>query len=193
VKTVGVYTKQFIETVEQARKGDPAALRALLVMRQKSILFRATRILNDIRDAEDAAQEVMIIVFNKISGLRDATLFDAWLSRIIVNTCNNIHNKNNRRGGELNIEDHYGDIREQDPGLLPEASAERKEAAAAVRDQVADLPERRRRVIELYYMENKTYAEIARELNVAIPTVSAHINQAKKELRKRMEGKADKL
>lgn len=189
MKTVGVYTKQFMETIDQARNGDPAALRALLVMRERSILFRAARILNDIRDAEDAAQEVMIVVFNKISSLRDAALFDAWLGRIIVNICNNIHHKNNRRGGELNIEDHLGNIQEEDPGLLPEASAERKEEAAAVRNQIAELPEKRRRAIELYYMENKSYAEIAEELKVAVPTVSAHINQAKKDLRKRMEGK----
>ena len=186
---MGVYTKQFMETIDQARNGDPAALRALLVMRERSILFRAARILNDIRDAEDAAQEVMIVVFNKISSLRDAALFDAWLGRIIVNICNNIHHKNNRRGGELNIEDHLGNIQEEDPGLLPEASAERKEEAAAVRNQIAELPEKRRRAIELYYMENKSYAEIAEELKVAVPTVSAHINQAKKDLRKRMEGK----
>jgi RNA polymerase sigma-70 factor (ECF subfamily) len=170
--------------IEKAKGGDEAALWLLLEQKKKSILLQSARMLNNIQDAEDASQEVMISLYNNIAKLRDSNLFDAWVSRIVVNTCNTMLGKNLRRKGELSAEDFYIDIKETDPFFLPAESIEKMEENERMRSLIAKLPEKRRIALEMYFLEEKSYAEIARNMNVAVSAVSSYISKAKKELKK---------
>ena len=176
--------EQLYHIIEQAKIGDEEAIFALLESKKKSILLQAARILNNVQDAEDAAQEVMISIYNNISKLRDPNLFDAWMGRIVINTCNTLLGRNIRHRGDLSVEDFYQDIKESDPLYLPAESAENKEEREKLRGLIARLPEKRRIALEMYFLEDKSYAEIARDMNIAVSAVSSYITKAKKDLQK---------
>jgi len=176
--------KEQINVVVKAKAGDEQAIRALLEDKKVSILLQAAKILNDIHDAEDAAQEVMISIYNNIKKLRDPRLFDAWLGRIVINTCYSMLGKTLKRSGELNIEDFYHEFRENDPLLLPDEFAENSEEAAWLHRYLNKLPNKRKAAVEMYYFQEKSYAEIAKELDVVIGAVSSYIAKGKKDLLK---------
>ena len=47
---------------------------------------------------------------------------------------------------------------------------------------IAQLPEKQRQVVTLFYMEEKSYEEVARLLDIPMGTVKTHLHRARKEL-----------
>jgi RNA polymerase sigma-70 factor (ECF subfamily) len=75
------------DLVEQAQRGDREAF-AILARTRGDVLFGiARRILRDVGLAEDAVQQALVIAWRELPRLRDPDRFDAWLQRMLVNTC----------------------------------------------------------------------------------------------------------
>jgi RNA polymerase sigma-70 factor (ECF subfamily) len=70
------------------------------------------------------------------------------------------------------------------PVELREAAQESQAAAPTceVLGLVEQLPEKYRQVVMLYYMEDKSYEEVARVLNLPIGTVKTYLHRARKQL-----------
>jgi RNA polymerase sigma-70 factor (ECF subfamily) len=47
---------------------------------------------------------------------------------------------------------------------------------------VSELPENYRRVVRLFYLEERSYEEVARMLDLPLGTVKTHLHRARKEL-----------
>ena len=47
---------------------------------------------------------------------------------------------------------------------------------------VAGLPDKQRQVVMLFYMEEKSYEEVSRLLDMPVGTVKTHLHRARKEL-----------
>lgn len=75
------------DLVEQAQRGDQEAFAILARMHGDRLMAIAQRILRDVPRAEDAVQQTLVIAWEKLPSLRDATRFDAWLQRLLVNAC----------------------------------------------------------------------------------------------------------
>lgn len=76
-----------------------------------------------------------------------------------------------------------GQEAEQPPRLHEQEIQDRIETADLVHQAVTQLPEEKRKVIELYYYEQYSYAEIAQKLNIPIGTVMSRLYHAKKLLK----------
>jgi len=73
------------ELVARMRRGDEAALRAV-IKRNNQRLFRLARgILKDDGEAEDAVQEAYVRAFTHLSDFRGEARFATWLTRIVLN------------------------------------------------------------------------------------------------------------
>lgn len=68
-----------------------------------------------------------------------------------------------------------------------------EEVRGALRDAIADLPERLQLIVQLYFVEELNLSEIAEVLGVSVPRVHQLKAQALGHLRKAMEGMADIL
>lgn len=68
----------------------------------------------------------------------------------------------------------------------PAESLERAELAAAIARVVAELPERCRAVVLLWWQQDLKYAEIAAALGISVKTVESHLTRAAKILRERL-------
>ncbi|MBI4491716.1 MAG: RNA polymerase sigma factor [Chloroflexi bacterium] len=71
--------------VEAARRGDRAALEALVAQIQGRIYNLAVRMLWHPADAEDATQEILIKIVTHLSDFRRGSRFSTWTWRIAVN------------------------------------------------------------------------------------------------------------
>src|SRR3954447_7822518 len=71
--------------VLEAMRGDHDAFAVLITVATARLYALACLILHDSDRAEDATQEAFIRAWREVPRLRDATRFDAWLRRLVVN------------------------------------------------------------------------------------------------------------
>jgi RNA polymerase sigma-70 factor (ECF subfamily) len=120
--------------------------------------------------AEEMAQDVLVAVFRKGSTVRDPQLFRPWLFKVAQNTMR----QHLRR-------------RQKDPNLrsLEEAGRLERESAAYLRenegflDMISVLSEDERQVMTLRYIDDLSYEEIARVLDLPMGTVKWKIFDSK--------------
>lgn len=119
-------------------------------------------------DCDDAIQEALLRAWNRIGGLRDETVFDTWLMRILVNECRDILRRRARRP--------------QSPlEGVPEPAAPSENAA--LRDAIFALPMALRLPLLLHYMEGYSVKETARMLRLPETTVHWRLHAARKRIR----------
>ena len=77
------------DLVERARRGDHDAFAALAAAAISRLDGAARLILHDPDQAKDAVQETLVRAWCDLRTLRDPDRFDAWLHRLLVNSCLN--------------------------------------------------------------------------------------------------------
>jgi len=141
-------------------------------------LFRlARRLLRNADDARDAVQDAFLRAARHADRLPPGEPGgEAWLVRVLVNLCRDRYRRTRRRG---------------EPAALTgeEASAASRPDAAtlarlSIQSALAVLPPRRRAVIVLHELEERSVEEIAGLLGVARVTVRWHLAAGRKQLAK---------
>ena len=133
----------------------------------------AMSILCSEEDAADAAQESILIAFQKLSSLRDRTRFQPWLLRILTHECYAILRRR-RRLVPLDF--------------LPEAEAPPpSEAPQELWQAVCDLSEQLRAVVVLYYYQGFSARETGEILGISEANVKTRLSRARKRLREQLE------
>ncbi len=158
--------------------GDAAALDQLLSLIDAHRLGRGpirSLIVND-ADADDVAQDVLIKVAAGIGGFRGESRFTTWLHTVARN-CAIAHLRRRRDDTTL---------REQDLSLQRRVSsliATRDDLRAAIED----LPEHYRAVIVLRDVHGRSYAEVARQLDLEVGTVRSRLARGRALLAQTLE------
>lgn len=173
--------------IDRVLAGDDEAFR-ILTQRYANYVFRiAYGVLQNAKDAEDAAQEAFVQMYLSLPRYERKGL-KAWLARIAVNKAIDWKRKVAGRK-EMPLPDaetvHH---RLERDGPAAVASAERAVLDRERREEIARnlhaLPENYRSVIVAYYLEEKSYREIAAELGVEVKTVESRLYRAKQWMRK---------
>jgi RNA polymerase sigma-70 factor, ECF subfamily len=153
----------------------------LLLQRFKDRVFRlAFSFLRNQTQAEDAAQDAFVRIWKGLPGFHGDASLSTWIYTITRNTCLS----------ELNKRAARPTISLQDPEM--EEVADRMTAAQSNSAQpgsemdldamLTALPEKSRRVVILFYLEQKSYEEVAAMLGIPLGTVKTLLFRAKKEL-----------
>src|SRR5580698_3025649 len=78
-------TVDLAERVDAAAAGDTGAAREVLEAVADDVYELALRMLGHPADAEDAAQEILVIVFTHLGSFRGDSAFKTWVWRIAAN------------------------------------------------------------------------------------------------------------
>jgi RNA polymerase sigma-70 factor (ECF subfamily) len=162
----------------------------IIVERDGPTLVRAChRILGDLHEAEDAAQEAFVIGFRSLSTWRGEGPLAAWLSRIAVRIA---LRKAKATKSVTWLETAPDDIRGELVSSLPDpgALAIQAERSAAVRAAVAGLDEPYREVVALRFFAERSLAEIAEQTGRPLGTVKTHLHRGLLRLRDRLGSEA---
>ena len=168
-----------VALVERARDGDEDAFASLARAAGDRLLAIAFRILRDLGLAEDAVQQTLITAWRELPGLRDLERFDAWLHRLLVNSCYREARQGRRWASQVRS--------------LPLNTPDRGDDVLTVvqRDQLERgfrrLPTEQRAVFVLHHYLGLTLPEVASTLAVPLGTVKSRLHYATNTLRAVME------
>lgn len=141
--------------------------------------------LGNAADADDAVQDAFVKVYAHMTSYRPDQSFDAWFSRILVNTCLDRLKARRRQPGAAGAEPVADDVLQglPDHGPSPErrllAETTWRSVAAAVRA----LPTRQRDAFMLCHIHETPPGEAAEVLGMNAATFRVHLFRAVRKLR----------
>jgi len=169
--------------VLKAIDGDQRAYAELMGRYRDAIYFMLLKMVNNADDAEDLTVEAFGKAFRNIQQYAPNFAFSTWLFKIATNNCIDFIRK--RRGNYISIEQSQTDsegnsnINIQANFPDPEENLINQQKINLMRDVVAKLKPRYRRLVELRYFHELSYEEIADELKLPIGTVKAQLFRAR--------------
>jgi RNA polymerase sigma-70 factor, ECF subfamily len=166
------------ELVVRAQNGDREAFASLAGAAYARLHRVAQNVLADVGLADDATQQAVVDIWQKLPQLRDVERFEAWTYRIVVNAC-------------------YGEARRA-TRWMPSLSATRDRpepsdpiSGVVYRDELERafrrIPVEQRVVVALHDYLDLPFDEIARILGVPAGTVHSRHHRAMQALRAALE------
>lgn len=147
-------------------------------------LFRAARFMcGDLNAAEDLVQETFAAAATSLRRFKGRSSPYTWLYGIMLNKFRRWLRKKGRRPLSLHApagDEESGSAAQilPDDAPLPEERAQSREAAALVRDAIEELSADHRMAIELRFVEDLPYEEIARILDCPVGTAKSRVHYA---------------
>lgn len=169
--------------ITAAAAGDQEAFAQLVGLYEKRVFALTSRMCRNPADAEEAAQEAFLAVWQGLPFFRGEASFSTWLYRLASNACVDILRREGRhQAASLDDEDLNLDVSDTAPS--PQEAAERSELREQVEAGLQTLSPEYRQVLILRELHQRTYNEIADILSLDVGTVKSRINRGRKRLRK---------
>jgi len=174
------------ELIALLKKKDREAFKEIVETWQDMVFNTAIGFLQNAEDAEDAAQEVFLQVFESVASFKEESKISTWIYRITISKCLDQLRKKKRKKRFAFIQSLYGknDILLIDPPdfFHPGVKAENKENAAVLFKAIDKLPVNQKTAFVLNRIENLSYREISEIMNSSESAVDSLLQRAKKNL-----------
>jgi len=171
------------ELVERFRSGRADAFDALFSRHRRRVFDLACRMTGDSDWAEDITVDIFLEAYLSLPRFRFQARFSTWLHRIAVNVCLE-HIR--RRKAQARLAQESADNCEHPSAVDPSDIAMSRELAERITAALQALPDVHRVTIMMFYLEQRTCAEIARMLNIPRGTVKTRIFYGTRMLRDRL-------
>jgi RNA polymerase sigma-70 factor (ECF subfamily) len=180
---------RWAEWMLRAQDGDRSSYHALLQAVTPYVRTITRRYLGRCEDAEDALQDVLMIVHGIRHTYERGRPFKPWLSTIASRRCIDLlrrrsHRLQHETDAEIDTEAH--------PHIEhgPEETFARHHTANTLRDAVAELPERQREAIQLLRFKELSLNEAAEQSTQSVGSLKVACHRAMKSLQRAL-GKKD--
>jgi RNA polymerase sigma-70 factor, ECF subfamily len=185
------------ELVASCRTGDPEAFASLVSLHQGMVVNLAGRLLGDVEEARDVAQEVFLQVHKRLSSFEGRSSLKTWIYRIAVNQCHNRRRfwRRRRRDRETPLDERLV-ATPLVPGARPAAASPyeetlRMERARRVQAALLELRFEHRSVLVLREIEGLSCEEVAKALGVPEGTIKSRLSRAREAMRRKLAGLID--
>jgi len=148
------------QLMSEVAQGDLSAFEQIVRRHQVAAWNAAFRLLGNVNDAEDVAQEAFLRILRAAPRYRPTAAFRTYLYRIITRLC-----RDHRRKAAPSSCSDLDTEPSQGPSL--EAGAVAREERLAVQAALASLPVKQREAVVLRYYESLTYDEIGAVMGVS--------------------------
>ncbi|MEV4052810.1 RNA polymerase sigma factor [Amycolatopsis sp. NPDC049688] len=164
------------QLVEAAQQGDLESITAVVHGAHPHVRRFADHLCASPQDAEDAAQEALIVLYRKIGSLRATAALASWMFRIVRNECL-------RRVQRLRDE-------AAEPALAASAEDEvlRRLEAERVAEAIRALPDVQRRVLIMRDVLGQPGRAVADGLGLSTAAMKSHLHRARTTVRLRLHG-----
>jgi len=171
--------------VSQAvNNGDQKAYAELMSRYKDSIYFMLLKMVNNRDDADDLTIEAFGKAFKNLHQYTHDYAFSTWLFKIATNNCIDFIRRKRKMTFSIDqgVENENGSEMQfeiKSTSLDPEERMIKRQKAVLMREVVEKLKPRYRRLVELRYFQERSYEEIATELQLPLGTVKAQLFRAR--------------
>ena len=170
--------------IGQIVSGQKELFRLLVRRYERPVYGMGRSFFRNAEDASDFVQEVFLKVYRTLSRFEGRSRFSTWLYKIAFNTAINWVNRR-KDYQSLAVEEAGIEAGDSD---TPERTLIRNAARDAVLASLAELPERYRICIDLFFFYDRSYQEIESITGFPVNTIKSHVFRAKKLLKEKLEG-----
>jgi RNA polymerase sigma-70 factor (ECF subfamily) len=170
------------ELAIRAAQGDEAVLPEILQAIRPQVQHRVAKFLPYREDAEEAVQDTLLQVANKIHTFRGSGTFAGWVTIVATNQARQTYRSLKRRSVEQSAEVLPESVDPRTTSVIAGSRLDLLEALEALESSHPQLVQ----PLVLRDLGALSYAEIADELDVPLGTVKARIHQARKAVAERL-------
>jgi RNA polymerase sigma factor (sigma-70 family) len=180
-------------------KGQQAAYAELMRNYRDTLYFMMLKMTNNPQDADDLTIEAFGKAFKNLGQYTPQYAFSTWLFKIATNNCIDFIRKKRMNDtvslSLTEISEDGDDISDILPSTsrTPEEDIIRSQKIELLRQIIEKLKPTYRKLIELRYYEEKSYEEIAVELDLPIGTVKAKLFRAREFLYHLLNDRHEKI
>lgn len=168
-----------INAIQKAQQGDKESFRFLVEQYQKQALSTAVFLTHHFYTAQDTVQEAFVQCYLHLSELREPTQFKWWFFRILTRTA---WRKKEKDTKTIPIADIFpAKEKELEERRVPAPGIE--ETDAGILPYLAQLEEKQRAVLVLYYFNDFSVKEIAKILGCLEGTVKSRLYHGRQKLK----------
>lgn len=178
--------QEISEVIVNAQSGDEEAFNQLYQHFYKTAYRYAYKLTRNKSDAEDVVQESFIMIHNKLKDLKSPYAFTQWMSKIILSNSIRLF----RTHQEILIDDESllrSNQVEEYIDFLPKEAFQKGLDLEALTHMIQCMKPKQQEVLKLIYIEQKTFKEVAQQLNLPEGTIKSRSIQAKKVLKRMVE------
>ena len=172
------------DLVKEFQAGREEAFVRLMSRHEKRVYNLAYRMLGRAEDARDATQDAFLSAWRELPRLRDVERFDAWLGRVLVNSCR-ARIRARGRVREISLDETH-DRSGGGPGTADQVGATDVLSRAFDR-----LDPDKRALLVLHYLGHEPVAAIARSLGIPAGTVKWRLHNARGALERALRAEGE--
>jgi RNA polymerase sigma-70 factor (ECF subfamily) len=175
--------------VTRTLDGDEQSFDQLVKRYERRAVAVAYRLLNDLHDAAEVAQDAFVRAIRNLESLEDRARFGPWLLRIVSNLSLNFRRKRRLRLAAPidDLEESVGLSRSASGALLGDdgkaGEAEADELSNAIQSALKELPDKQRLALVLFSVEGMAQKEVAEIMECSVELVKWNVFQARKRMR----------
>jgi len=167
--------------IARARAGNEHAFRLLVEKYNKIVFYTVLPILRNQKDAEDATQEIFLKIYLALPKYENQG-FKTWLLRIATNHAIDMRRKAYRQREVATEDDQIQFTNQrisQNESLEVGERLIEKESNEYIRKRIDELPDSFKDVVYGFYIEEKSYDQLAEELNIKRATIATQLYRAR--------------
>ncbi len=176
------------ELIVRFQEGDTSAFEEIVRRFKDQLVNFAYRFLGNIEEAEDIVQETFLRVFRKKNAYRNVAKFSTWIYTITGNLAKTELRRRKRRKlislSSLGFEDK--DFELTDTKKSPEESVHELIKDEFIQQAINTLPEKFRGVIIFRDIQELSYEEISKIVNIPLGTVKSRVNRGRLKLQDKL-------
>lgn len=160
----------------------PALFKIIMDRYEKAFLRKAKSMVYQNEEAEDVVQDTFTKIYFNAEKFkkRPGIEFKSWAYKILVNTAiNKYHYLKKRRGSEFFDTLNYAETLESNENFVMAADAK-----MIVEGAISQLPEHSQKLLTSYYIEDKSYKDIAEKEKITSAALKMKLFRAKRLFRK---------
>jgi RNA polymerase sigma-70 factor, ECF subfamily len=170
--------------LEDCLKGNTAAQRLLFNKYKKLFYSLAYKSLGPKFDIEEVVHEIFIQMFRGLPSFQHKSRFDTWAYRIGINVCVSwLRKKFKKRRLDVIPETEITDSKILDKPDTPFDNLANLEIENKIYEALDQLDEKKRMVVVLHDMQDKTLEEIAEIIQKPVGTVKSRLFHGRNEMR----------
>lgn len=170
-----------IQLIDAVLRGNRPAFRQLVERYQNFVFTVAFRVLKSREEAEEAAQDVFVKVYQTLHTFEKKSKFSTWLYTIAYRSAIDVARK--KQFYTQSIDDNESFLQVKDTENNPLQDTQQTDLQVHLREIIQQLKPEEAAIITLFYLQEKSVKEIADIMDLTITNVKTKLHRTREALR----------